>query len=395
MPTLFRTYQFRLYLSRTHVRTLTRQLFLCRQLYNAALEQRRSAYSKQKKTLRAYSQSSELPALKESSPEFKGVGSQVLQQVLRQLDKAYAAFFRRVKAGETPGFPRFKGRDRFNSLTFVQKGFGFDGKKLRLTKVGTVTVKAYRKLPAGSKIKQAIVTRKADGWYVSLQCEMPMPNPLPKTNRVVGIDVGIKALVTTSDGIVLGDLAPLRKKEKKVRFAQRRVSRRKKGSNRRRKAVGILRRRHLELQRFRKAQLDKISKHLVHENDVIFVENLQVQRMQKHKKGDKRKSLRREISNAAWGLLSRMLSYKAEDAGRTYREVNPRNTSQECSACGKIVPKTLQVRTHRCVCGLVMDRDHNAALVIKQRGLRLLRGEGLKLGPSVKREDLMKPMVLA
>jgi putative transposase len=234
--------------------------------------------------------------------------------------------------------------------------------------------------------KTLTVKKEADGWYVILSCEVEKPEPLPETGKVVGIDLGLHHLVATSDGEFLGDIESLKRDARKLKTAQRAVCRKAKGSNRRKVAVQFLARRSQDLQRRRKAQLDRITRKLINKYDVIIIEALKVVQLINLGGNDAQgRGLRRNWRQAAIGILIHMLVYKAAEAGRLVIKVDPRGTSQECSVCGAIVPKGLSTRVHRCTCcGHVQDRDVNAAVNVLARGLRLLRG-GSK--DSKKRED--------
>lgn len=391
---LLRNYKFRLYPSKLQIRTLERTLDLCCQLYNASLEERISAWRKHK-SLTRYSQDKELPELKQVCPEYTEIYAQTLQAVLGKLDKAYQNFFRRVKLGQTPGFPRFKNKDRFKSFAYPQQGFFLDekAKRLNLSKIGSIKIKAWRTLP--SKPKNVTLKKEADGWYAVLCCELE-PVALPKTGQSMGVDVGLTSLVTCSDGQVLGSLTELKKDELALRKMQRQFSRKKKGSMRRARSRSLFAKKSQQLARRRVHGLHQISKKLIQENDLIALEDLAITKMTSKKKEKPTKTaltkkqetgLRRNIHQAAWGTLRSQLIYKAEEAGREVRLVDPKGTTQLCSTCGEFVPKTLQGRVHNCPkCGLVLDRDHNAAINILQRALQAQRGDsGSKTG-SVKRK---------
>ncbi len=396
---LLRNYKFRLYPSKSQLKVFELTLNLCRQLYNAALEERISAWKKKKKSLNRYVQCEELPELKQICPEYTKVYAQTLQAVLSRLDKAYQNFFRRVKSGQTPGFPRFKGKDRYDSFAYPQQGFSIDekAKKLTLSKIGQIKIKAWRTLP--SKPKNVTLKKEADGWYAVLCCELE-PIVLPKTSKAIGIDVGLTSLVTCSDGQILGNLADLKKDELALRKIQRRLSRKKKGSMRRAHSRSLFAKKNQSLSRKRVHALHGISKKLIAENDLIALEDLAINQMASKKKGKTTKSvlikkqetgLRRNIHQAAWGTLRAQLIYKAEEAGRKVVLVDPRNTTQLCSACGELVPKTLRDRVHDCPkCGLVLGRDHNAAINILQRAIQVQRGDSGSKSGSMKRKVLSK-----
>lgn len=372
MHMLHRAHRFRLYPNRRQQAKLTDWLGLCRHLYNACLQQRREAWKRQRKSLRLFDQQNQLPAMKTENPEYKGVNAAVLQNVCNRIDKTFKAFFSRVATGRKPGYPRFKPIRRYRSFTHPQADYAkWRPSHLYIPNLGWVRWRPPAALNGVTRVKTITVKREADGWYAVLSCEIETSMPLPATGRTVGIDLGLENLVMTSDGEVVGDLAPLKRAERKLRRQHRIVSRRKRGSNRRRKAVAILARRHQDLARARHDQLHKISRKLVDENDVICIEDLNIEQLiNLGGRNAQGRGLRRNFRHAALGALTWQLTYKAESAGRRLVKVDPRGTSQVCSKCGAIVPKKLNNRWHKCpVCGLFIHRDHNSALEIKKRGL--------------------------
>jgi len=379
-----RSYKFRIQPTKAQEINLQRLLDQCRFLYNCALEQRILGWKQHKRTLSYYDQCLELKHVSKQVEGYDTIYSRVLEQVLQKLDKAYKAFFRRVKRGEKPGFPRFKSRDRYDSFTYNRTGFKFDRPRLHLSKLGHFRWSPYRELPPDAKVKEVTVKREADGWYAVLSCELPLPEPLPKTGKVIGIDLGMQALVATSDGVLIERQRVYARNEKKLKHAQRTVSRRKKGSNRRRKAVKVLAKAWQKVTRTRKYILDGVSKQLVQNYDLIAVEDLNLKGMSQ----GLNRGFRRSFKDVGMGMLLHMLSYKAEEAGRIVVKVDPRGTSQECSGCGMTVKKSLRERSHSCpYCNLVLDRDVNAAKNVLDRALLSLRGEDTLVRSSVKRED--------
>lgn len=371
-----RSWKFRLDPTVAQERSMKAALGLCCELYNACLQERRDAWRIAKKSIGLSVQQGQLPVIKVDRPDLRDVDAQALQDVCRRVDRAFRAFFRRVKTGQKPGYPRFHSHRRYNSFTYPQ---AYASNKMRadrvfLPKIGWVGWKPWKVLTDLGDPKTLTVKREADGWYAVLSCVVPTPTPLPTTGNAVGIDLGLTNLVAVSDGAMFGNLTPLKRAERHLRIAQRKVSRRVKGSNRRRKAVTILARRHQHLARVRKHQLDGITKRLVTKNDTICIEDLNVIALTGAGANNAQgKGLRRNIHHAAWGMIRWMLTYKAESAGRQLTVVPPAGTSIDCSGCGRRVLKALSERTHRCGCGLVLDRDVNAARNILQRGLQLLR----------------------
>lgn len=287
------------------------------------------------------------------------IHSQVLQDVARRVDRAFKNFFRRVKSGETPGYPRFKGKGGYDSITYPQSGYKVENGKLQLSCIGSVKIKLHRELEG--KVKTCTIIRKNDKYYACFSCEVES-KPMDKTGRTVGIDVGITDLCITSDGKFYPAPKTYGKAEKAMKKAQRKVSRRKKGSNRRRKAVRELSKLHEKIANQRKDMAHKVANHLLQSYDVIVHERLQVKNMIRNEK------LAKSISDAGWGIFFGILAYKAESASKTVIEVDPNNTSQICCSCGNIVPKKLSERWHECLyCGYSAHRDVNAAKNILQR----------------------------
>jgi len=242
------------------------------------------------------------------------------------------------------------------------------GNRLELSKIGSVKVKLHR--PVDGKIKTCSITRKNGQYYAGFSCEVEA-KVLPLTGKEVGIDVGVTDFVITSNGVFFPKLDKYRKAEKRLKYLQRQISRREKGSNRRRKAVTLFAKQHEKVANQRKDIAHKVSTKLILENDLIAHEKLQVKNMVKNH------HLAKSITDADWSMLFQFLDYKAESAGRQVVAVPPYQTSQICSnpACGKIVPKKLSERWHNCPhCGLSVQRDVNAAInilalaTIKQAG---------------------------
>jgi putative transposase len=335
----------------------------CRELYNAALQERKEAWQKCGVSVTIAGQSAQLLEVKEVRPEYCDIHSQVLQDVLTRLDRAFQRFFARVKVGETPGYPRFHGANRYNSFTYKQFGNGatLDNGFLVLSKIGRIAVRWSR--PLEGMPKTVTVRREADGWYVCFSCADVPAQPIPATGQETGIDLGIEAFATCSDGTRIFSPGWYRKAERALKTAQRRVSRRKKGSNRRRKAVTLLAKAHKQVQHQRQDFHHKTALTLVREYNTIYHENLQTANMVKNH------HLAKSIQDAGWAAFLSILSYKAACAGRDVVAVNPAYTSQRCSGCGVIVAKGLSVRWHSCPeCGTSLHRDHNAAKNIERAG---------------------------
>jgi len=361
---MLKTYKYRIYPNKEQKQKIDTTIDLCRNLYNAALEHRIYLYKRSGISVTYNAQQNELPELKKVLPEYKTVQSQILQDVLRRLDRAYRNFFRRVKQGKKPGFPRFQSYKRYNSFTYPQSGFSLSGSHLELSKIGNLKVKLHR--PVEGIIKTCTIIRKNGKYYVCFSCEAE-DKVIPLTYQNVGIDMGVKEFCITSDGEMLSNPRNYRKTEAKLKKQQKTLSRKKKGSNRRRKAVRELANLHEHIANQRKDNAYKVANYLLSKYDTIVREDLQIDNMVKNRK------LSKSISDAGWGIFFNILEAKAKQApGKRVIKVDPRNTSQICSGCGQIVNKNLSERTHSCpFCGLTIDRDVNAAINILNRGLEL------------------------
>jgi putative transposase len=365
-----KTFRYKLKPSPEQERELERVLMLCRHIYNAAVGERREAWRMRGVTVTYYQQKAELPGIKEAMPEYAEVNAQVLQDVALRVDRAFQAFFRRLKSGETPGYPRFHGRARYNSFTYPQAGdhggARLDNGFLVLSKIGRIGVRWSR--PMEGMPKTVTISREADGWYVCFSCADVPGQPLPATGQETGIDLGIEAFATLSDGTRIFTPGWYRKAERALKTAQRRVSRRKKGSHRRRKAINLLARAHQKVKRQRQDFHHKTALALVRQYDAIYHENLQPANLVKNH------HLAKSSSDAGWGAFLTILTHKAACAGRRIVGVNPAYTSQQCSGCGVLVTKGLSVRWHSCPdCGTSLHRDHNAAKN-RERAGQALRG---------------------
>lgn len=380
---LRKTYKYKLKPTPGQERMLAETLYQCRRLYNTAFEQRITAYKRCGVTLRQYDQAAELKDIRAAFPEYAALHSHVLQDVLARLDKTYQAFFRRVKASQTPGFPRYQGRERYHSFTFFEYGNGarFDNGFLVLSKIGRIAVRWSR--PLEGTPKTVTLSKEADGWYVCFSCADVLVQQLPATGQETGIDLGIEAFATLSNGTRIFHPSWYRKAERALKTAQRRVSRRKRGSNRRHKAIALLAKAHQTVQRQRRDFHHKtaLALALVREHDTIYHEDLQTANMVRNH------HLAKSISDAGWSQFLSILAFKAEYAGKRAVAVPPAYTSQTCSGCDVVVHKGLSVRWHSCPdCGTSLHRDHNAAKNIERAG-QARRG-GVALAASENRESV-------
>jgi putative transposase len=356
--TIIKTFEYRIRPNKKFVAACEKALDDSRFVYNCALEQRIRVYNASGKTISFYEQSRQLTEARNELPEIGGVLRTIQIDALERLDEAFYAFFRRLKRGEKVGYPRFKSRDRYH--TFSQKyekvrACPIKGDKLTVPGVGTCRVRLSR--PVEGCCKQLRITRRADGWYALLVCEIPKPAPMPKTGETVGVDVGIKNFATLSTGEEIPNPRHLKHAAAQLARDQRRLSRKVKGSQNRKKARGKVALRHLRVQRARRHFHHEEAAKLVERFDRIAVEDLNIRGMVKNRR------LANAILDVAWGQFFAITKSKAESAGRTFERVNPRYTSQTCSNCGHKQKMPLAIRVYECEkCGFVCGRDHNAAI---------------------------------
>lgn len=366
---VMRSFKFRLYPNKKQEQKLLDWLETCRWIYNEALAQRKKTYEQEKRSVTRIEQQVWLKEAKKNDPRLREVHSQVAQEVLFRVERAFAGFFRRIKTGEKPGYPRFKGKGRYKSLTFTQFGKGLgaclaDG-KLRLSKIGLVRIKLHREIPG--KVKTVTIKRDATGrWWAIFATEVEICAPPVHPGPAVGVDVGLEKFAALSNGENIKNPRHLIKTERKLKRAQRNFSRKQKESRNREKAKQKLAKLHAKVRDQRRDFLHKVSRELVNAYAFIAVENLNIRGMVRFHR------LAKSIHDAGWSEFLTMLEYKAAEAGTKLVKVNSSGTSQECSNCGKTVPNELSVRLHECpYCGLVLDRDVNAARNILKRALAL------------------------
>ena len=361
-------------------------------LYNAALEHRREAWRKGRNGVSFVDQSKELTGIRQDDPRFAALHRTIQVGTLRRLDKAYKAFFRRVKAGEKPGFPRFKAARRWHTLicdnnvqarTMVKVGESGKG-VLRIKGLPPLPFKGNRELPALEHLVELRVVRTARRVVAHLVYTQEVADTPPPASpsAPVGVDLGVHSLLALSDGSTIAGLKDDRRRERRLR---RRVSRARLGSRSRRKRVVALSRETQRRSDRKAGRLHEVSRGLVNSHDFIAMEDLAVANMTRSARGtaeepgrnvQAKAGLNRSILAQGWGMLTAQIRYKAESAGVGFVVVPPHHTSQECSGCGAIVQKALSVRVHRCtICGLTLDRDVNAALNVLRRGL-LAYGDG-------------------
>jgi putative transposase len=380
-------YKYRLYPTSAQAVRLQEVLDRCRELYNAALQERRDAYKMCPVSVGYNQQAAQLPDIKEIRPEYQEIHSQVLQDVLRRVDKAFKAFFRRVKEGQTPGYPRFVGYGRYDSFTFPQSGFSLtEDRRVCLSKIGSIKVKMHREMTG--TIKTCTVKREGTHWYVVFTCEVEHELVYHPSEEAVGIDLGLLHFATLSDGSTIANPRHLRANEQKLKKLQVALSRKRRGSKRRRKAAQLLGNHHRHIRNQRRDFHHKEARKLVTTYGMIVFEKLQLVKMSKRPKpkqdengvyrpngASAKAGLNKSIVDAGWGQFQQICASKAECAGSRVLFVSPKYTSQMCSGCGAIQKKELSERWHSCSCGCELDRDHNAAINIKRAGLLLLAKE--------------------
>jgi putative transposase len=365
------TYKYRLFPTAAQRTSLQKSLDACRWVYNKSLETRKEAWEQRGESVSRYDTVKMIPGWKRENPFLNDAFSQCLQETCTRLDLAFRAFFRRVKSGDEPGYPRFRGRDRYDSFTYPQVGFSLLGDShLRLSKIGDVRIKMHR--PLDGQCKTLTIRRDSIGnWCACFSCVVE-PNPLPPTDKVAGIDLGLTAFAVLSDGSTIKRQRWMRRDERDIARLQRKKERFARGSPERCKVIHALRHAYERAANRRRDFAHQESRKLVNMYQFVAFEDLDIQEMQA-KDGNSNKIIRQGIADVAWGRFMQFTAYKAECAGRGVVFVDPRGTTQNCSGCDQAVPKDLHVRTHTCPhCGLSIGRDLNAALNILARGLASL-----------------------
>jgi putative transposase len=371
-----KTFQFRIYPDKNQEIIMNRTLSTCRHLYNDSLSERKkqaelNGLKRQfdvfpwgkPEWMNYYDQKLNLTANK--TPYQKEVHSQVLQDVIKRVDRSFKNFYNGF------GYPRFQGKNRYNSFTYPQSGFGLQDGKLILSKIGRLKIILHREIEG--KIKTCTIKKDIDQWYVSFSCNIETPIIPVEIKNETGIDVGLSSLITLSNGTQIDPPEFLRESEDKLTQEQKRLNRKKKGSGKRDKQRIKVSKVHRKVKNQRKDFNHKLSRGLVDTYDLIKFEDLQIKNMvQNH-------NLSKSISDAGWYQLMQFTRSKAECAGKVVEFVDPRNTSQNCSSCHNPVTKNLSIRVHNCpFCGLVLDRDHNAAINILKRLINTVGTTGIK-----------------
>ena len=385
-------YQYKLKPTKQQVIEIDRWLAMLCSQYNYLLADRFDWYERNRSPVNAcplvchlpqlrdnpdyYSQKKTLPNLKKTHPWYAEIYSQVLQDVVKRVKVTFDRFLKGDSNGKRSGRPRFKQRNRYRTFLYPQvKSDCLSGKLINLPMLGKVKVILHRPIPDGFKIKTVSITKRADGYYALFTLEdatVPTIKPDFNPESITGIDVGLKEFLTTAQNEVVAIPRYYRKAQKRLSGIQKRVSRRKKGSNRRLKAIKSLGKQHKKVADKRKDFHYKTVNSLLRKYDVIAHEDLNV-------KGLARTNKAKSIHDAGWSNFLSILANKAEKAGLLVIEVSAYNTSQNCSSCGVKVPKELSERWHTCACGCSLGRDHNAAINIKNRaeGHSVLKAKSL------------------
>lgn len=410
-----KAYKYRISADKRTTKKLQWTLDRCREVYNAGLQECRDAYeigvkrhpnyydeATRKQLTREhavgyYEQKRELVDIKEERPEYQEIASHVLQDVILRLKRTYDDFFRRVQNGEQPGYPRFAGKNRYDSfcypdgagwkleaLAYPTDTKGMVRVNLNLTKIGTVKLHLHRNMEGTIKI--LTIKREGEYFYAVFNCEIGKPEPLPTSDEDAGIDLGVTHFAALSNGEFIDHPRSFRKAEKKVAKARQALARKKRGSHRRKKAARRVAKCYRKIANQRRDFQHKASRKLVNQYQVIVFEDLKTANLTKRPKpkqdeetgaylpngASAKAGLNKSILDAGWRTFTQMVSVKAAWAGRTAIFVNPSKTSQICPNCGTIRKKTLEERWHSCACGCELDRDTASAKVILDLGRKQL-----------------------
>ncbi len=378
MALYMKTYKYRIYPNKTQTTALINTLHVCKNLYNACLQQRIEMYKKDGSYISAYEQMKIFRSF--NIENIDNVYSSVRQQTILKLDTSFKNFYRRAQKGNCKvGFPRFKSVDRYNSIYFPAATRGFkltsDFKHIFISKIGYVKIKIHRGFEG--YVKGLIVKRNGIGqWFVCYQVDEDV-KPVPvKVKWKIGIDLGCINFAVLSNGEKVKHPKYYRKSEEKMIKLQSKYSKLKQLPREDKGKIKVgeqLNRVHVKIQNQRQDFLHKLSRTIINKYDLVCIEDLDIKSMTK----DNFKSLNKSILDSGWNQFSSYLTYKAENAGKFVVKVNPAYTSQVCSSCGQIVDKPLSQRIHKCDCGLTIDRDVNASLNILSLGTKLFKSSDL------------------
>lgn len=370
--TMRKTFKYRLYPNCGQKQKMENTLNSCRWVYNYFLEQRINLWEEEK-SISCYEQINQLPFIKKKYVSLQDVNAQVLQNATIRLDLAYKAFFRRLKVkGEKAGFPRFKGKFRYDSFCYPNTGFKLSDNFIKLSKIGSVKVRKHRHIEG--KIKTCTINKTKTGkWFACLSCEILNFNTKQPIKPIVGIDLGLKIFAVRSDECIINNPRFFRKEERALAKVQKKFSKQIKGSKEKQKTRKVVARVHERINNKRHNFSHQESRKLVNEFNTIVVEDLNIKGMQKNSF----RGLNKSIQDAAWRKFLFQLDYKAEEAGKQVIKVNPAFTSQMCSKCGNVQKLKLSQRIYKCPkCCLTLDRDFNAAINILTLGTQSLQFGG-------------------
>ena len=375
-----KTFKYRIFPSKAQTTKLQKSLDACRWLYNHLLEERKNAWESKKESISYYDQCKMFPSLKQEHSFLTETFSQCLLDVAFRIDLAFKAFFRRIKSGQKPGYPRFKGKGRYGSFTYTQSGFKLLNNVVRLSKIGDIKIKLHR--PIEGQIKTCTIKRSSTGkWYVTFSCIVNNESKQQPIKPAIGIDMGLKSFATFSNRKKIKNPRFFKQEEKNLAKVQRKFSKQVKGSRIRKKARMVVARVYERTKWKRENFAHQESRKIVNKFNTIVVEDLNINNMKK----DNFRCINKSIGDAAWKQFISFLSYKAEEAGKKVIKVNPAYTSQTCSYCGKRHKLKLSDRVFHChCCNFSIDRDHNSARNILGLGLQslglVLRSPCLKTG---------------
>jgi putative transposase len=381
---LRKAYKYRIYPTKAQQTNLKNQFSMCRYVYNWSLKERMDVYEQEGRSVSWYEQKRQLPLLKKARPWFKGVHSQVLQDVLRRLDNAFDAFFRRVKQGDVPGFPKFKKRGRWSSITYPQYTQR-PSDSFYVPKVGNMKCVYHRPIPEEATIKTLTILQDGGKWFASFSTELEVSVEPKDALPPLAIDLGLNDYVYASNGFHCVYPKAFRKSQQRLKRLQRRFAKAPKRSPQWYKLLKAIQKTHYRVKCQRLDFLHKTANALLKQTDYLIHENLNIRNMLRRPKAKQddtgtylpngachTSGLHLSISDAAWGLFLNIVAYKVKEQGKRRIPTNPRGSSQVC-VCGEPVRKTLSQRVHECPkCGLVENRDYVSSLVLLRRGLATL-----------------------
>ena len=363
-----KVFRYRVFPTSSQTMILNQTLDGCRWLYNHLLEQRKNTWETEKKSLSYYDQTNSFNQFKQENPFLKDIHSQVLQNVAKRIDLAFKSFYRRTRKSEKPGYPRFRGKFRYDSFCYPQSGFKLLKNVVRLSKIGGVRINLHR--PIEGEIKTCTIKKTpTEKWFVSFSCDIehtPIQQPI---KPIMGIDVGLENFAWFSDGRRIKNPKFFQQEEKALARVQRKLSKQKKGTPIRTRVRKMVARVHERISNKRHNFIHHKSRKIVNRFNTIVVENLNIREMKKNN----HRCINRGIGDVAWQMFLNTIEYKAEYAGKRVVRVNPAYTSQTCSECGIRHKLKLSDRIFHCPsCGLYIHRDYNASINILSLGLQTL-----------------------